>query len=59
MVGFIPPEWKSRAKDMLYRIGVTGRSKHRLADEMTPGQLRAERERRAGEAAQRDKSAGD
>jgi hypothetical protein len=41
--------WKSRLADTMHRLGLRPKKKQEIADEMTPGQLRAERERRARE----------
>ncbi len=41
--------WKSRVMDTMHRFGLGPKKKQEVADEMTPGQLRAERERRARE----------
>jgi hypothetical protein len=46
-------DWKSRAKDLMFRMGVGRKSKPKVADEMSPDQFRAERERR-----ERDKRPG-
>ena len=41
---------------MRHRLGLGPKKKQEVADEMTPGQLRAERERREREGQERDDS---
>jgi hypothetical protein len=51
--------WKSRMMDTMHRLGLGPKKKQAVADEMTPGQLRAERERRAAEQQPRPDDSGD
>ncbi|MDA0798235.1 MAG: hypothetical protein O2826_02645 [Chloroflexi bacterium] len=51
--------WKSRVLDTMHRFGLGPKKKQEVADEMTPGQLRAERERRAREEQARSDDSSD
>jgi hypothetical protein len=51
--------WKSRVMDTMHRIGLGPKKKQEVADEMTPGQLRAERERLVRNQETRSEESGD